>query len=185
MARRQTIATVVTDEAAAEGHFAVRHSGRGSPMILYADTSALVKRYIPEKGAAEFNQLSSQAELIGTSALTRLEAISVFAKAITLRTLSDRQAARCKKIFLRDCPQFCLVTLTDSILKSAEGIAWEYRIRMYDALHLASALVWRQMLSCPVCLATFDDVMWKIAQLMDFQVFPAILPSAFVHPGRR
>ena len=36
------------------------------------------------------------------------------------------------------------------------ALAWEFGLRDYDSMHLATALNWQGTLETPVCLATFD-----------------------------
>jgi predicted nucleic acid-binding protein len=45
-------------------------------MILYLDTSALVKLYVLEPGSKEVNILIEQADTVGSSLLTRVEMAS-------------------------------------------------------------------------------------------------------------
>jgi len=42
-------------------------------MILYLDSSALIKRFIVEKGSADVNALISVADLVGSSIISQVE----------------------------------------------------------------------------------------------------------------
>ncbi len=61
------------------------------------------------------------------------------------------------------------------MVAQAEGLAWEQGLRGYDAVHLASALLWQSSLSRPVTLATFDRQLWDAAQLVGLEVWPEAL----------
>ena len=61
-------------------------------MILYLDTSALVKRYVMESGSAEVNALMEQADTVGSALLTRVEMASALAKAVRMNWVEARDA---------------------------------------------------------------------------------------------
>lgn len=60
---------------------------------------------------------------------------------------------------------------------SLKDLAWKHRVRGYDAVHLASGLVWQAGLGAGVTFATFDVHLWKAAQAESLSVFPAKLPT--------
>jgi len=45
----------------------------------------------------------------------------------------------------------------------------------YDAVHLASALLWQEKLNMPVTLATFDRELWLAGQKSGMEVWPTEL----------
>ncbi len=53
-------------------------------MILYLDSSALVKRYIAERGSKNTAELTARAELVATSLISRAEVAAAFAKAVRI-----------------------------------------------------------------------------------------------------
>jgi hypothetical protein len=53
-------------------------------MILYLDTSALVKRYVVESESKEVNTLIESADTVGSAMLTQVEMASAFAKAVCM-----------------------------------------------------------------------------------------------------
>ena len=61
-------------------------------MILYADTSALIKRYILEAGSDEFRQLVAAAQIVGTSRIALAEANAALARAARMGKVSSRTA---------------------------------------------------------------------------------------------
>lgn len=50
--------------------------------MLYADTSALLKLYVTDKGSPETSQEIAAASAIGTSAITRVEIEATLARAV-------------------------------------------------------------------------------------------------------
>lgn len=71
-------------------------------MILYLDTSALVKRYIAEIGSPQIALAISQANIVGSSMVAQVESLAAFSKAIRTQTLSSEEAALAVEIFRND-----------------------------------------------------------------------------------
>ena len=55
------------------------------------------------------------------------------------------------------------------------ALAWEFGLRDYDSMHLATALNWQGTLETPVCLATFDRTLWTSGQKAWIKLWPEIL----------
>jgi predicted nucleic acid-binding protein len=141
-------------------------------MISYLDTSALVKRYVQEPGSEEVGQLTAGARIVGTCALTQVEVTAALARATRTRTLSAEEAASALRAFQSEWESFVRIDLTAVLLTRAAQAAWEQRLRGYDAVHLAAALFWQEMLGEPVCLASYDRELWDAARHAGLEVFP-------------
>ena len=144
-------------------------------MILYLDTSALVKRYVAEPGTQEVIALVEQAEMVGSVALTLVEMASALAKAVRLNWLEYEEAQRAWQDFLSHWPAFVRLSVTPEILERAATLAWRYSLRGYDATHLAGALFWQEALGEPLVMATFDRRLWKTAQASGLNLWPETL----------
>lgn len=141
-------------------------------MILYVDTSALVKRYIREARSEDVIAVIEQAEAVGSSVLARVEIAAAFAKATRLGWVEEQSASRAWKDFLGHWPSFTRIVVSTGIIDRASTFAWEYGLRGYDAMHFASALIWREALASPITLATFDRELWLAAQKSGMDVWP-------------
>ena len=53
-------------------------------MIVYLDASALVKRYVAERGSRETGDLTASADVVATSLVSRAEVAAALAKAVRL-----------------------------------------------------------------------------------------------------
>jgi hypothetical protein len=62
----------------------------------------------------------------------------------------------------------------------ADSLAWEIALRGYDAVHLASALLWKEGMGQEVTLATFDQQLWEAAIQCGLVAFPDDLPGTLV-----
>jgi hypothetical protein len=64
------------------------------------------------------------------------------------------------------------IRVTESLVSRADGIAWTFRLRGYDAVHLASALEWHDRIGEEITLATFDQDLWRAAGEAGLNRFP-------------
>ncbi len=65
------------------------------------------------------------------------------------------------------------IQATETVVARADSMAWEYHLRGYDAIHLASAVIWQERLERPVTMAVFDRRLWAAAQQLGLIPFPA------------
>ncbi len=61
------------------------------------------------------------------------------------------------------------------MVTQAENLAWQYGLRGYDAIHLATALTWQEALKDKVVVGTFDQALWQVAKRVGLDVFPSDL----------
>ena len=151
-------------------------------MIAYLDASALVKRYIVERGSRETIALTAASEMIATSIVSRAEVAAAFAKAVRAGLVKDELARNARRRFAGDWPDIVRVSVTEALVERAEGLAWEHGLRGYDALQLASALTWQESVGEQAMLATFDHQLWDAAKRTDLKAWPDQLPGAMSEP---
>ena len=144
-------------------------------MILYLDASALVKRYVAEPGSPEVAEAIAQAEIVGTSIISRAETSAALSKAVRTRTLLREEALSALETFRREWPTLVRVQATEMIVSRADTLAWELGLRGYDAVHLASALLWKNAMNSEVILATFDRHLWQAAAESGLTPYPDAL----------
>ena len=141
-------------------------------MILYLDASALVKRYVAERGSREVSELSAAAEIVATSVVSRAEVAAAFARAVRLRVLDGDGGRRAQRRFSREWPDFARVPVSEALVARAETLAWDHGLRGYDAVQLASALTWQESIGQDVVLGTFDGQLWKAGPEAGIGVWP-------------
>ncbi len=141
-------------------------------MIVYLDASALVKRYLVEPGTEDVARLIATAAAVGTSLISRAETSAALAKAVRVGALTREGGAAALQVFRREWPVFIRVQATEAVLARADTLAWELNLRGYDAVHLASALLWQEGLGEPITLATFDRQLWDAARAQGLAMFP-------------
>ena len=140
--------------------------------IIYLDTSALLKLYVQEKRSEEVSALLVRADGAGTSILTYTEMASAMSRAVRMRLILNDEAESTWKKFLHDWPEFIRLKVSAPLTERAASLAWEFGLRGYDAMHLASALIWQEALETPVCLATFDRLLWEAGKNAGIEIWP-------------
>ena len=125
-------------------------------MILYLETSNLVKLYVREADSVEVSKLVSDAEAVATSIIAYAEARVAFARKLRDKGLTEQDHARIKKDLDRDWESLFVIKLTDAVVQSAGDLAEKRSLRGFDALHLASALELRNAVSLPVLFSSSD-----------------------------
>lgn len=146
-------------------------------MILYLDASALVKRYVAEPGSDEVSVAISQAQVAGTTLLSRAEVEAALAKAVRVHALTQEEALASLRVFRNEWPDLVRVQVTEMVVARAGAFAWDHGLRGYDAVHLAAASGWQDGLGERVTLATFDKHLWTVAESVGLVAYPADLPT--------
>lgn len=141
-------------------------------LIIYLDTSALLKRYINEAGSEELNSLLAGADEIATVVITRVETASAVTRLVFLRSITEEEGERLWNEFSEDWEIITRLQVTSQGIERAATLARHYGLRGYDAVHLASAILWQENLNLPVTLATFDRNLWRAARQAGVAVWP-------------
>jgi uncharacterized protein len=145
-------------------------------VIVYLDASAVVKRYLSESGSAEVAALISEAQSIGTAVISRAEVAAAFAKAARVGLVSREAALEALAAFNSDWQDLMRLQINDPLAARAGMLAWEQGLRGYDAVHLATALMWQETLGESVTVATFDRDLWRSAQASGLICWPMAMP---------
>lgn len=104
-------------------------------MVLYADSSALVKRYVAEHDSAAADVLLGSDPVLATSRITEVEVRRNLA-----RLLDEVDAAHAKRQFLHDLDAFALIAVDATTCNEASRIAEQTGCRSLDSIHIACAL---------------------------------------------
>ncbi|HKH43966.1 MAG TPA: type II toxin-antitoxin system VapC family toxin [Thermoanaerobaculia bacterium] len=105
-------------------------------MILYLDTSSLVKLYVDEDFSEIVREWVEAAEAVATSRVTYPEALSAFTRRWNRGDLTDEEMSLARESFAGDWPMFVLLPVNE---RRAGGLVLEHLLRGFDAIHLAAA----------------------------------------------
>ena len=125
-------------------------------MILYLDTSALVKLYVREAGSAQVRREANAAEAVATSVVAYAEARAAFARLLRERPASRNRHRQRVDQLDRDWGRYAAVELTPAVAHRSGEIAELHRLRGFNAIHLASALWLQSAYSGDLVFLAFD-----------------------------
>jgi predicted nucleic acid-binding protein len=109
-------------------------------VTLYLDTSSLVKLYVAEPGSDVVRGLVTQATVVATSGIAYPETRAALAKRRRERALTAAAFTRARRAFEDDWPRYLAVEVSAWVCREAGELAERYRLRGYEAVHLASYL---------------------------------------------
>jgi predicted nucleic acid-binding protein len=117
----------------------------------YLDASAVVKRYADEPGSSWIRQITEfQAQhTILLAELTLAEvAAALAAKCRAPGGVTQEQRDRALSRFLQDCAEhFVLLAVDRAVIDRAVDLTQRHRLRGYDAMQLATALITSETLA--------------------------------------
>lgn len=145
-------------------------------MIVYLDASALVKRYVAEAGSDEVESLIAGSRALGTGVISRAEVAAALARAARMGAVGREAAAKALSVFDKDWEHLIRLQFGEPLAARAAALAWEHGLRGYDAVHLATAVAWREMLGEAVTVATYDRELWRAAQASGLVPWPERAP---------
>jgi len=133
-------------------------------LILYLDTSALVKLYSDEAGTAEVQKAVGRSELVAASLIAYVEMRSALARKRRLGEITETAFVEYKREFDRDWETIHRLSLDDVTVHRAGAFAEQYGLRAYDGVHLATAESLQLSLRSQVSFACFDKSLNAAAQ---------------------
>lgn len=134
-------------------------------MVIYLDTSSLVKLYVEEEGSGEVEDMVQSSKVTATSLVAYAEARAAFARRFRERAFSSRQYRELVSSFDEDWDNYLIVRVTKELVQLAGNLAERHGLRGFDAIHLSSALILRQELSSPVGFSCYDINLFNASQL--------------------
>ncbi|MFZ0887422.1 MAG: type II toxin-antitoxin system VapC family toxin [Candidatus Binataceae bacterium] len=139
-------------------------------MILYLDTSAVVKLYASEPGSAEIKRAVARADQIASSLLAYAETRAALARKHRLRQISVAELERSKAEFEFHWSGFFKLPIDAEIVLRAADLAEKLGLGAYDAVHLASADRLHRDTQSAVSFACFDKALSIAASTVGLRV---------------
>lgn len=124
-------------------------------MILYCDTSALIKRYVEEDGTDQVDELWDKSEVVSTSVVAFAESMATFRRKFREGMFSKKEYDFTINKFKEDYRYLILIPVNAELNNIIERLISKYQLRGFDAIHLASAMVFNR--NDIVLFACFDE----------------------------
>lgn len=139
-------------------------------MILFCDTSALVKLYIEEVDSDVCLGLAREASAIAVSRIAWAEAHAGFARRIRDNEDDRSTIEQAKQRLAAHWSDYFILEVSQPIVETAADYADAFALRAYDSVQLASAMALHGSTTEVVHFACFDLRLRKAAQVIKLTV---------------
>lgn len=136
----------------------------------YLDTSALIKRFVAEKGSPLVQTLVKRKGPIATAKIAYAEVYAGLTRKLREGHLSDAQYALACRQFEADWQAYIRVELHDDTLFLARDLIRRHPLKGFDAIHLASAVSLKNALGEDITFAAADERLLRAAEAEDLKI---------------
>jgi len=139
-------------------------------MILYLDTSALVKLLVQEAHSERVREVAMRSSVIATHLITYAEACAAFARYARFRR-DKTLFQRLRRTLDRHWRQWDIVAADETLVRRAGELAGRYGLRGYDSVHLAAVEAVREASQgAEFLFGVFDADLAHAARLAGFSL---------------
>jgi uncharacterized protein len=139
-------------------------------VILFCDTSALLKLLVHEDQSDQMRQVSSAAEAIGVCRISWAETMAALARRQREDPISSDDLEQARQHLIQSWQTFTIVEVSQPLVESAGRFADVFALRGYDSVQLAAAHELQLMAEQPVIFASYDRRLNQAAQLLQLEV---------------
>ncbi len=139
-------------------------------MIVYFDTSSLIKLLIWEENSRETGAVAASAVGLATSSLSYVEIASTLARKTREGRLPPTERKKVQHQFDEEWLNFSQIPMDEAILHQAALLSDKQALRALDAIHLASAVVLRKTYGPKVHFLSADRHLLHAAQKLSFSI---------------
>ncbi len=135
-------------------------------MILFCDTSALLKLYIVEVGSEAVKARVEEVEAVAVCRIAWAEAHAALCRRAREVPEDAPVIEQAKTALARDWPHFVVLEVDQTLVERAADYADTFALRGYDSVQLAAAFEAGRIAQTPVCFACFDNRLNKAARVL-------------------
>lgn len=135
-------------------------------MILYLDTSALVKLYIAETESPDVHDTVARADAVAVCRTAWAEACAALARRAREVPADEAATLAAREAMARDWPHFLTIEITQKVVERAGEFAETFALRGDDSVQLASACEILAAAPSEVVFACFDHRLNKAAKVL-------------------
>lgn len=139
-------------------------------MILYCDTSALVKLYVREVSTETVVAAADTAEMIAVCRIAWAETMAAFARRARECPADVDVIEAVRGRLRRDWADYAVVEVSQSLVELAGEYADTFALRGYDSVQLAAAHILQEAAGQPAHFACFDTRLRKVARVLGLEV---------------
>ena len=135
-------------------------------MILFCDTSALLKLYIMEAGSETLKARVAEAEAVVVCRVAWAEAYAALSRRAREVPGDAPVIEQAKAALAQDWPRFVVMEVDQALVERAGNYADTFALRGYDSIQLAAAFEAGRITQLPICFAGFDARLNKAADVL-------------------
>lgn len=135
-------------------------------MILFCDTSALLKLYIVEAGSEALKTRVVEAEAVAVCRVAWAEAHAALSRRAREVPGDAPVIEQAKAALAQDWPRFVVMEVDQALVERAGNYADTFALRGYDSIQLAAAFEAGRIAQSPICFACFDARLNKAADVL-------------------
>ena len=139
-------------------------------MILFCDTSALIKLLIDEPESDQMQQASSDAEAIAVCRITWAEAMAAMARRQREDPMSGNDIDQARGRLIQNWNDLTIVEVGQNLVETAGRFADGFALRGYDSVQLAAAHELQRSTDQTLTFASYDRRLKQAAQLLKLDV---------------
>jgi len=135
-------------------------------MILFCDTSALLKLYIVEAGSEALKSRVAEAEAVAVCRIAWAEAYAALSRRAREVPDDAELIERAKAALTADWPRFIVLEIDQTLVELAGEYADMFALRGYDSIQLAAAFEAGRVSQSSILFACFDTRLSKAAKML-------------------
>ncbi|MDQ6971972.1 MAG: type II toxin-antitoxin system VapC family toxin [Mariprofundaceae bacterium] len=141
-------------------------------MILYCDTSALIKLYIAEEHSELLKIQVEKADAVAVCRIAWAEAHAALSRRAREVREDSPLIEQAKAALTHDWPNYVILEVNQSLVELAGDYADTFALRGYDSIQLAAAAETGRISHSPLTFACFDMRLNKAARVLGLQTLP-------------
>jgi len=141
-------------------------------VILFCDTSALIKLLVDEAQSDQLRQISSTVGAIGVCRISWAEAMAALARLRRDDPVNDDDLEQARQHLIQAWQSFTIVEVSQPLVETAGRFADVFALRGYDSVQLAAAHDLHSNAQQTVLFACYDRRLNQAAQLLQLEVLP-------------
>lgn len=135
-------------------------------MILFCDTSALLKLYVVEADSEAVRGRVAEAEAVAVCRIAWVEAFAALSRRAHEMPVDAAVIEQAKAALAQDWPHFVVLDINQTLVELAGDYADAFALRGYDSIQLAAAFETGRITQSPVCFACFGARLNKVAKML-------------------
>ncbi len=141
-------------------------------MILFCDTSALMKLLVDEAQSNQMRQISTTVDAIGVCRISWAETMAALARLQREDPINNEDLDLARQQLTQSWRTFTIVEVSQPLVETAGRFADIFALRGYDSVQLAAAHELQVSTEQKVLFACYDRRLNQAAELLQLQVLP-------------